>query len=85
MAAAGSVYRMEYMPNADTENLWSKKRENRKRKESICISAQFAPTLKKIADGQAVELNIELADDEVLENIAGLLNESILMLVPTEE
>ena len=53
--------------------------------ESICISAQFAPTLKKIADGQAVELNIELADDEVLENIAGLLNESILMLVPTEE
>ena len=53
--------------------------------ESICISTQFAPTLKKIADGQAVELNIELADDEVLENIAGLLNESILMLVPTEE
>ena len=53
--------------------------------ESICISAQFAPTLKKIADGQAVELNIELADDEVLENIAGLLNESILMLIPTEE
>ena len=53
--------------------------------ESICISAQFAPTLKKIADGQAVELNIELADDEVLENITGLLNESILMLVPTEE
>ena len=53
--------------------------------ESICISAQFAPTLKKIADGQAVELNIELADDEVLENIAGLLNESIMMLVPTEE
>ncbi len=53
--------------------------------ESICISAQFAPILKKIADGQAVELNNELADDEVLENIAGLLNESILMLVPTEE
>lgn len=53
--------------------------------ESICISAQFAPTLKKIADGQAIELNIELADDEVLENIAGLLNESILMLIPTEE
>ena len=53
--------------------------------ESICISAPFAPILKKIADGQAVELNIELADDEVLENIAVLLNESILMLVPTEE
>ena len=53
--------------------------------ESICSSTPFAPILKKIADGQAVELNIELADDEVLENIAGLLNESILMLVPTEE
>ena len=53
--------------------------------ESICISTPFAPILKKIADGQAVELNIELADDDVLENIAGLLNESILMLVPTAE
>jgi len=53
--------------------------------EGICISEQFTPSLQKIADGQAIALNIELADDEILEDIVGLLNESILMLVPTEE
>lgn len=53
--------------------------------ESICISEQFAPHLKQIADGQSVKLNHELSDDEILEDIAGLLNESILMLVPTDE
>lgn len=53
--------------------------------ESICISEQFAPHLKQIADGQSVKLNHELSDDEILEDIVGLLNESILMLVPTDE
>lgn len=53
--------------------------------ESICISNQFTPYLKQIADGQTVSLNHELAEQEILEDIAGLLNESILMLVPTEE
>ncbi|MDO6642482.1 cupin domain-containing protein [Acinetobacter guillouiae] len=53
--------------------------------ESICISEQFAPHLKQIADGQSVKLNHELSDGEILEDIAGLLNESILMLVPTDE
>ena len=53
--------------------------------ESICISEQFAPHLKQIADGQSVKLNHELSNDEILEDIAGLLNESILMLVPTDE
>lgn len=53
--------------------------------ESMCISNQFTPYLKQIADGQTVSLNHELAEQEILEDIAGLLNESILMLVPTEE
>ncbi|WP_287906452.1 cupin domain-containing protein [Acinetobacter sp.] len=53
--------------------------------ESICISNQFTPYLKQIVDGQTVSLNHELAEQEILEDIAGLLNESILMLVPTEE
>lgn len=53
--------------------------------ESICISNHFTPYLKQIADGQTVSLNHELAEQEILEDIAGLLNESILMLVPTEE
>jgi 50S ribosomal protein L16 3-hydroxylase len=53
--------------------------------ESMCITAAFSPILKQIADGQAISLNHELSEQEILEDIAGLLNESILMLVPTEE
>ncbi|MDR6541520.1 50S ribosomal protein L16 3-hydroxylase [Acinetobacter bereziniae] len=53
--------------------------------ESICISTEFAPYLKQIADGHAVALNPQLSEQEILEDIAGLLNESILMLVPTDE
>lgn len=53
--------------------------------EGICISEAFTPLLQQIADGQSVELNLDLADDEILEDIVMLLNESILMLVPTEQ
>ncbi len=53
--------------------------------ESICISTVFTPFLKQIADGHAVALNPQLSEQEILEDIAGLLNESILMLVPTDE
>ncbi|WP_373351114.1 JmjC domain-containing protein [Acinetobacter bereziniae] len=53
--------------------------------ESICISTEFAPFLKQIADGHVVALNPQLSEQEILEDIAGLLNESILMLVPTDE
>ena len=53
--------------------------------EGICISEAFTPFLKQIADGQTVELNLDLADEEILEDLVMLLNESILMLVPTEE
>ncbi len=53
--------------------------------EGVCISEQFTPFLQKIADGQAIELNGQLEDADILEDIVALLNESILMLVPTEE
>ena len=53
--------------------------------EGICISEPFTPFLQQIADGQTVELNLDLADEEILEDLVMLLNESILMLVPTEE
>ena len=53
--------------------------------EGLCISEQFTPFLQKIADGQAIPLNLNLADEEILEDVVMLLNESILMLVPTEE
>ncbi|QXW24660.1 cupin domain-containing protein [Acinetobacter johnsonii] len=52
--------------------------------ESICISAQFAPHLKKLADGQAIDLNETLFDQDILEDIAQLMNESVLMLLPAD-
>ncbi|RKG40859.1 ribosomal protein uL16 3-hydroxylase [Acinetobacter rongchengensis] len=53
--------------------------------EAICISEQFTPFLQQIADGQSVALNQNLADEEILEDLSLLLNESILMLIPTEQ
>lgn len=52
--------------------------------EGICISDEFALHLKTIADGQSLALDESLYDADILEDIAMLLNESVLMLVPTE-
>ena len=52
--------------------------------ERLCISEAFATTLKKIADGEIVELNEDLYDQDILEDLADLLNTSIIMLLPSE-
>lgn len=52
--------------------------------EGLCISDEFAVHLKTLADGQSLMLDETLYDADILEDIAMLLNESILMLVPTE-
>lgn len=52
--------------------------------EGICISEQFAPHLKQLADGQPIALDETLFDQEILEDIAQLLNDSVLMLLPAE-
>ncbi len=52
--------------------------------EGLCISDEFAVHLKTLADGQSLMLDETLYDPDILEDIAMLLNESILMLVPTE-
>lgn len=52
--------------------------------EGICISEQFAPHLKQLADGQPIALDEALFDQEILEDIAQLLNDSVLMLLPAE-
>ena len=52
--------------------------------EGICISDVFTPILKQLADGQIINLDEKLYDAEILEDIAQLLNESILILVPVE-
>lgn len=52
--------------------------------EGICISEQFAPHLKQLADGQPLALDEALFDQDILEDIAQLLNDSVLMLLPAE-
>ncbi|KGT48672.1 cupin domain-containing protein [Acinetobacter sp. HR7] len=53
--------------------------------EGLCISDAFAEKLKLIANGETVSLDLDFADEDMLEDLADLLNESILMLVPPEE
>lgn len=50
--------------------------------ENICISESFASTLKQIADGKVLMFDENLNQDENLEDIALLLNNAILMLLP---
>ena len=50
--------------------------------ENICISESFASTLKQIADGKVLMFDENLNQDEILEDIALLLNNAILMLLP---
>ncbi|WP_333827129.1 cupin domain-containing protein [Acinetobacter schindleri] len=53
--------------------------------EGLCVSEAFAEKLKLIANGESVMLNLDFADEDMLEDLANLLNESILMLVPPAE
>lgn len=53
--------------------------------EGLCISNAFSNKLKQIADGECIALNEDFADEEILEDLANLLNESILMLVPPQD
>ncbi|MFV5658932.1 cupin domain-containing protein [Acinetobacter pittii] len=53
--------------------------------EALCIAATFAPKLKAIADGGSLAFDSEFNELEILENVAYLLNESILMLLPPSE
>lgn len=50
--------------------------------ENICISESFASTLKQIADGKVLMFDENFNQDEILEDIALLLNNAILMLLP---
>ncbi|ATO20731.1 cupin [Acinetobacter sp. LoGeW2-3] len=53
--------------------------------EGLCISEAFTEKLKLIANGESVMLDLDFADEDMLEDLANLLNESILMLVPPAE
>ncbi len=53
--------------------------------EGICISEQFTQSLKQIADGQDILFDENFADEDILEDMAALLNDSVIMLVPYAE
>ncbi|MEG2266125.1 MAG: cupin domain-containing protein [Acinetobacter sp.] len=53
--------------------------------EGVCISETFTAKLKQLADGEALLFGEDFADEEILEDVAALLNEAVLMLVPPPE
>ena len=50
--------------------------------EGVCISETFTAKLKQLADGEALLFGEDFADEDILEDVAALLNEAVLMLVP---
>lgn len=53
--------------------------------EGVCISEAFTAKLKQLADGEALFFGEDFTDEEILEDVAALLNEAVLMLVPPAE
>ncbi|TCM66992.1 50S ribosomal protein L16 3-hydroxylase [Acinetobacter calcoaceticus] len=53
--------------------------------EALCVAPELEVVLRNIADGQAQPFNAAFQSNDLLEDIAHLLNESILMLLPPAE
>ena len=53
--------------------------------EGIEISEVFTTKLKQLADGETILLDENFADEDILEDVAALLNDAVLMLVPPAE
>lgn len=53
--------------------------------EVLFIAEPFEQKLKAIANGESLPFDSQFNDDETLENVSHLLNESILMLLPPAE
>ena len=53
--------------------------------EQLCISQTFEPHIKQIADGMSIIFNEQFNQTEILEDIAQLLNDAVLMLLPPSE
>ncbi|MBM7138985.1 MULTISPECIES: cupin domain-containing protein [Acinetobacter] len=70
--------RLLYTEQNGTLNFWGNG-------ESLFIAESFEQKLKAIANGESLPFDSQFNDDEILENVAHLLNESILMLLPPAE
>ena len=70
--------RLLYTEQNGTLNFWGNG-------EVLFIAESFVQKLKAIANGESLPFDSQFNDDETLENVAHLLNESILMLLPPAE
>ena len=70
--------RLLYTEHNETLNFWGNG-------EALFIADSFEQKLKAIANGDSLPFDNQFNDDETLENVAHLLNESILMLLPPAE
>ncbi|WP_336166283.1 ribosomal protein uL16 3-hydroxylase [Acinetobacter sp. 161(2023)] len=70
--------RLLYTEQNGTLNFWGNG-------EALFIAESFGQKLKSIANGESLPFDSQFNDDEILENVAHLLNESILMLLPPAE
>lgn len=70
--------RLLYIEQNGTLNFWGNG-------EVLFIAEPFEQKLKAIANGESLPFDSQFNDDETLENVAHLLNESILMLLPPAE
>ena len=53
--------------------------------EGLCLSDASSEILKQLADGEVVLMDDRLYDADLLEDIATLMNESIVMILPAED
>ena len=53
--------------------------------EQLCLSEEFSALLKQIADGKVLAFDQHFDHEEILEDMAQLMNDSILMLLPPAE
>ncbi|VAX44871.1 putative ribosomal oxygenase [Acinetobacter calcoaceticus] len=70
--------RLLYTEQNGTLNFWGNG-------EALFIAESFEQKLKAIANGESLPFDSQFNDDGTLKNVAHLLNESILMLLPPAE
>lgn len=70
--------RLLYTEKNGTLNFWGNG-------EALFIAESFEQKLKVIANGESLAFDSQFNNDETLENVAHLLNESILILLPPAE
>ncbi|MEA1227820.1 cupin domain-containing protein [Acinetobacter sp. IRS14] len=70
--------RLLYTEKNGTLNFWGNG-------EALFIAESFEQKLKAISNGESLAFDSQFNNDETLENVAHLLNESILMLLPPAE